>query len=193
MTMPHHGRHWPASGRHLVTIAGNGGCTIFLNNADRELFLDLLDDVVARYEWGLYAWCLLGNHAHLVTSAEATHLAGGMQRLKGLYAVRFHRRHHTSGHLFKRPYDSRPIATMEHLHRACSYTLRNATRHGFTQHAEEWEWSSFRTSAGLEAPPRRHLTCEPLDRLLHLAGGNRLSVMRAYAHDSAPHAVSLGH
>ena len=94
--------------RHLVTIAGNGGCTIFLNNADRELFLDLLDDVVARYEWGLYAWCLLGNHAHLVASAEATHLAGGMQRLKGLYAVHFHRRHHTSGHLFKRPYDSRP-------------------------------------------------------------------------------------
>ena len=115
-----------------------------------------------------------------------------MQRLKSIYAVRFHRRHHTRGHLFKRPYDSRPIVTEEHLHRACSYTLRNAQRHGFTQRAEDWEWSSFRTSAGLEPPPRPHLACEPFDRMLDLPGSDRLSFMRVYAHDSAPHTDMLG-
>ena len=187
--MPHHARLWPASQLHLVTIAGNGGSTIFLDNTDRELFLDLLDDVVGRFEWELYAWCQLGTHAHLVASADPAQLAAGMQRLKGIYAVQFHRRHHTSGHLFKRPYDSRPIVTSEHLHRACSYTLRNAPRHGFTQRAEDWEWSSFRTSAGLDAPPRPHLACEPFDRLLDLAGADRLSIMRVYAHDSPPRTV----
>src|SRR4051812_26093654 len=121
--MPHRARLWPASQLHLITMAGNGGCTIFLDVADRELFLDLLDDVVARYAWELYAWCQLGTHAPLVASAEPAKLASGMQRLKSIYAFQFHRRHRTSGHLFKRPYDSRPIVTEEHLHRACSYTL----------------------------------------------------------------------
>ena len=71
--------------------------------------------------------------------------------------MRFHRRHLTLGHLFKRPYDSRPILTEEHLHRACGYTLRNPVRHGFVERAEEWEWSSFRASARLAPPARAHL------------------------------------
>ena len=87
---------------------------------------------------------------------------------QGVYAMRFHRRHHTSGHLFKRPYDSRPILTHDHLYRSCGYTLRNAVRHGFVERAEDWEWSSFRTTARLAPAPRRHLACEPFDRLLQL-------------------------
>ena len=107
-----------------------------------------------------------------------------MQWLKSVYAMRFHRRHLTLGHLFKRPYDSRPILTEEHLHRACGYTLRNPVRHGFVERAEEWEWSSFRSSARLVPPARAHLACEPFDRLLGLAGdGQPLETLRAYVRE----------
>ena len=110
-----------------------------------------------------------------------------MQRLKGVYAMRFHRRHHTSGHLFKRPYHSRPILTVEHLHRGCGYTLRNAVRHGLVSRSEEWEWSSFRTVAGLASPPRPHLECRPFLQLLGLdETTERLTVMRSYTRDAPP-------
>ena len=122
--MPHAARLWPESNIHLVTVTGNGRCRLFLDAADRDLFLDLLDDVVVRFGWALFAWCLLGNHLHHVVRAEPEALQRGMQRLKGMYAMRFHRRHLTSGHLFKRPYDSRPILTDDHLHRSCGYTLQ---------------------------------------------------------------------
>ena len=109
-----------------------------------------------------------------------------MHRLKSVYAMRFHRRHHTLGALFQRPYDSRPILTDEHLHRACGYTLRNPVRHGFVERAEEWEWSSFRSSARIAPPARPHLACEPLDRLLRLERDRRpLETLRAYVHESA--------
>ena len=99
--------------------------------------------------------------------------------------MRFHRRHHTSGVLFKRPYDSRPIVTEEQLYRSCGYTLRNAARHGFVERAEDWEWSSFRTTARLAPAPRRHLACEPFDRLLQLdAATDRLDVMRAFVREN---------
>ena len=102
-----------------------------------------------------------------------------------MYAMRFHRRHHTSGHLFKRPYDSRPILIAEHLHRSCGYVLRNATRHGFVDRAEDWEWSSFRTVARLDAPPRPHLRCEPFVRLMDLASScDSSAVMRAYVRET---------
>ena len=32
---------------HLITVAGDARCRLFLDAADRDLFLDLLDDVVA--------------------------------------------------------------------------------------------------------------------------------------------------
>ena len=179
--MSHAPRAWPESKLHLVTTKGNGGCRLILDITDRELFLDLLNDVVGRFEWELFAWCQLGNHIHLVVRAEPEHLARGMQRLKFLYAAHFHRRHHTSGHLFKRPYDSRPIHTTEHLHRACGYTLRNAARHGFVDRAEDWEWSSLRTVAGLDPPPRPHLACLHFLRLLGLEPSvNNAPILRAY-------------
>jgi putative transposase len=182
----HVARTWPDTNLHLITTTGNGRCLLFGDTADRELFLDLLDETVARFAWELFAWCLLGNHLHLVVRADPDQLWKGMQRLKSVYAIRFHSRHHTSGHLFKRPYDSRPIVTDEQLHRRCSYTLRNAVRHGFVERTEEWEWSSFRTVAGLAPPPRRHLHCRPFLELMGLVGGSeRLAVMRGYVHESA--------
>jgi putative transposase len=182
----HAPRIWPSSNLHLITTGGNGRCKLFLDLADREQFLDLLDEVVERYRWELFAWCLLGNHIHLVVRADREPLHLGMQRLKSLYAMRFHRRHHTRGHLFKRPYNSRPILTAEHLHRSCGYVLRNASRHGFVDRVEDWEWSSFRTVARLDPPPRPHLTCRAFERMMELnAGTDYLAVMRAYVREDA--------
>ncbi len=182
--MPHAGRTWPESELHHVTIASNGKSRLFHDALDRELFLDLLDEVVARFEWDLYAWCLLGNHVHLVARAAPDRLARGMQRLKGVYAIRFHRRHHTHGHHFKRPYHSRPITTDEQLHRACRYTMRNAVWHGFVERIDEWEWSSFRTVAGLGPPPRANLHCEQFVRLMDLRSAeDRFALLRAYLHE----------
>ena len=168
-------------------MRGNAGGLVFLGVADRELFLDLFDEVVETRKWDLYAWCMLGNHVHIVVRAEPDTLSRGMQRLKGVYAMRFHRRHHTSGHLFRRPHHSRPILTTEHLHRGCGYTLRNPVRHGLVDRAEEWEWSSFRTVAGLSPPTRPHLGCEPFVQMLGLRETTeRLAVMRAYVRDAQP-------
>ena len=183
--MPHGARIWPETEHYLVTTGGNGRCRIFEDQTDRECFLDLLDKTVAEHAWHLYAWCLLGNHLHLVVRAERDGMHRGMQWLKSVYAMRFHRRHLTLGHLFKRPYDSRPILTEEHLHRACGYTLRNPVRHGFVERAEEWEWSSFRASARLAPPARAHLACEAFDRLLGLVGdGQPLETLRAYVREN---------
>ena len=109
-----------------------------------------------------------------------------MHRLKSVYAMRFHLRHLTSGHLFKRPYDSRPILTEDHLYRSCGYTLEKPGRDtASSSRAEDWEWSSFRTSARLA--PRRAAT-SPVSRstgLLQLdAAPDRLDVLRAYVREN---------
>jgi putative transposase len=49
-----------------VGTRGNNRRPIFTNDASRRLFLVRLLIVVARYGWTFAAYCLMGNHYHLV-------------------------------------------------------------------------------------------------------------------------------
>ena len=49
-----------------LTARGNARQAIFLDNADRELFLACLGEVVARFGWLCHAFCLMDNHYHLL-------------------------------------------------------------------------------------------------------------------------------
>src|SRR5947209_18402335 len=48
---------------------------IFLDNEDRELFLETLGQACAKTDWQIHAWCLMRNHLRLVVE---THLANLM-------------------------------------------------------------------------------------------------------------------
>ncbi len=49
-----------------ITRRGNAGQDIFLDDADRRAFLEILELVVERFGWFCHAYCLMGNHYHLV-------------------------------------------------------------------------------------------------------------------------------
>ncbi|HEY7219274.1 MAG TPA: transposase, partial [Candidatus Binatia bacterium] len=49
-----------------VTSRGNERKPIFKDTTDRELFLNVLSQVTQRFHWLCHAYCLMGNHYHLV-------------------------------------------------------------------------------------------------------------------------------
>jgi len=53
-------------GLYHVTARGNGRLAIFVDDADRERFLAVLASVVARYHVLCHAYCLMGDHSHLL-------------------------------------------------------------------------------------------------------------------------------
>ncbi len=56
---------FPGAVYHL-TSRGNDRQKIFLRDADRDLFLEILGHVVSRYGWICHAHCLMPNHYHLL-------------------------------------------------------------------------------------------------------------------------------
>ena len=82
---------------------------IFLDTDDRLVFLLLLDRVIRDLGWRCHAYCLMGNHYHLVIECGQPELSKGMQLLNGLYAAYFNHRHGRVGHLFQRRFESRAI------------------------------------------------------------------------------------
>ena len=77
---------------------------IFADTRDRVRFLRGLSEVVHCRSWTCLAYCLMGNHFHLVIGTPDADLDRGMQRLQGVYAQAFNRRHGRTGHLFHARY-----------------------------------------------------------------------------------------
>lgn len=67
-------------GLYHITMRGNGKQLLFEDDADRRRLLSLVRSSLSRFNVKLIAWCLMGNHVHLVASdpddnvSESMHL-----------------------------------------------------------------------------------------------------------------------
>lgn len=152
MGRPH--RIEPTEGALHVTARGVRRDPIYADDADRRMFIAFLAQSVYRFRWTCLAYCLMTNHFHVVLSLSAPNLAKGMHRLNGLYARRFNERHGHVGHVFEARYASTLIESEEHFLDAIRYVVLNPVTAGLCNDPADWEWSSFRATAGIERCPR---------------------------------------
>lgn len=120
---------------------------------DREVFIKLLGLTVTIYRWRLYAYCVMGNHFHLVLDTPDANVAAGMQYLKGRYAQWFNRAKGREGALFERRYWDRLAWSEAYVLALARYVVLNPVRVGWRQSPEEWPWSSYAATLGLEPTP----------------------------------------
>ena len=142
----------PAGIYHL-TSRGSNREQIYWSDADRWLFLRLLGIVTVKYDWTVLAYCLMTNHYHLVMQISEGGLSAGMQWLNGSHSRITNGHHGRSAHLFRNRFSSRLIQSDAHLLAACRYVVLNPVAAGLCAQAEEWAWSSYRATAGLESRP----------------------------------------
>ena len=116
--------------------------TIFISDDDRREYLARLGKVVEFMSWHCLAFCLMGNHMHLLVETPAPNLGAGMCRLHGPYAQAFNRRHEKSGHVFGARFDSKLMKNDVQLWMTTNYIVQNPVRAGLCRRPEAWPWSS---------------------------------------------------
>jgi putative transposase len=144
---------YPGALYHL-TLRGNARGEIFLDNSDRELFLGVLGSVVERFGWRIYAYCLMGNHYHLLAETPQPNLSRGMHWLNGVYTQRFNRRHARVGHVFQGRFKAILVERDSYLLELARYIVLNPVRAGLASAPEGWRWSSYLATVGKQAAPR---------------------------------------
>ena len=135
-----------------VTSRGNEKKPVFKDDQDRINFLNTLLHVKKRYNWVCHAYCLMDNHYHLLIETPDGNLALGMRQLNGVYTQLFNKRRQRTGHLFQGRYKSILIQKDSHLLEVCRYVVLNPVRAGMVPRPEDWKWSSYPATAGLEPP-----------------------------------------
>ena len=136
-----------------LTSRGNARERIFLDNEDRVRFLGIFADVVERFGWICHAYCLMGNHYHLLVETPGVNLSRGMQLLNGVYTQWFNRRHRRAGHLFQGRFKAILVEKESHLLELARYVVLNPVRAKMVRSARDWPWTSYRATAGQAEVP----------------------------------------
>lgn len=131
-----------------VTARGNERSAIFRDDRDRTRFLEFLGSVVERERWVTHAYCLMGNHYHVVIETPLGNLSRGIQRLNGRFTQYFNRRHKRSGHLFQGRFKAILVERESHLLELVRYVVLNPVRARMVESAGAWPWSNYRATAG---------------------------------------------
>ncbi len=149
--------------------------SIFLDDKDRREFLRTLGEACERAGWQVHAYCLMGNHFHLVLETPQPTLVAGMKWFLGTYTQRFNARHGMRGHLFAGRYKALLVDGSDdmYLRVVCDYVHLNPARAGLLGEGgrlEEYAWSSFPEYL---KPAKKRVAWLRVDRLLGEMGIRR--------------------
>lgn len=130
------------TGFYHVCARGTGKQLIFETDDDRWEFLELMRGCCREEGVTVIAWCLMGNHVHLVLADYEDAMSAAMHRLLLTYARRFNKRTGRTGHLFQNRFDRRSLDTDRYLMAAIRYVHANPQEAGIAL-IERYPWSSF--------------------------------------------------
>jgi REP element-mobilizing transposase RayT len=135
-----------------ITSRGNERRDIFQTDDDRQAFLKFLGMAVRRFRWSITAWVLMTNHFHMVIQTPQPNLSRGMQWFLGKYAGWYNARHQRVGHLFQGRFKSILIDKENYFRNVLRYVVLNPVRANLVERPEDYRWSSYRCTAGLDEP-----------------------------------------
>ena len=136
-----------------VFCRGNRKSAIFEDDFDRALFMQTVGEVALRYDVSFYAVCEMTTHYHAVMETPRGNLSAAMRQLNGVYAQSTNRRHGRTGHLFEGRFRSIIVQRESYLRRVVRYVALNPVRSGKVATPDQWQWSTYRASAGFAPCP----------------------------------------
>lgn len=165
-----------AGALYHITSRGNAQESIYRDDADRTEFLLILSKTCNRFNWYCHAYCLMGNHYHLMIETKQANLSKGMKHLNGSYTQFFNRTHKRIGHVYQGRFKAILVEKNSYLLELSRYIVLNPVRARMVKSAQDWPWSSYRATTGMI---NAH-TCLSTDWLLSCFSKKQFKAQQAY-------------
>ena len=141
--MPRQARKKSESGIYHIMLRGINQQQIFEETEDYEKFLEILKDCKAICEFKLFAYCLMGNHIHLLLKEGAESLEQVFKRLCGRFVYWYNVKYQRVGHLFQDRFKSEPVDRDDYFFTVLRYIHQNPTKAGLCKRIEDYTYSSY--------------------------------------------------
>jgi putative transposase len=132
---------YPGAFYHVMN-RGQSHQQIFVEDKGRQSFLGLVGEITRLWKVEVYAYCLMGNHYHLLLSTPMATLSRAMRHLDGIYTQKFNRVHGRDGPLFRGRYKAILIDAEEYFSSVVRYIHHNPLATGVATDIDLYRWSS---------------------------------------------------
>jgi len=122
---------------HHIMVRGINKSDIFLDDQDKQQFLERLALNLADTKCAVYAWALMSNHVHLLFKSGEHGISEVMRKQLTWYAMYFNRKYKRSGHLFENRYRSILCEEDQYLLTLIRYIHLNPVRAGIITSLQE--------------------------------------------------------
>lgn len=147
--MPRSARIAPKEHVYHILTRGNNRQDVFEDEGDFRKYIDLLSRYKEKYDFKLYHYVVMTNHAHLVI--EPSEGGGDLSEImKGInlsYARHYKQKYNHTGHFWQDRYKSIIISKDAYLLACGSYVELNPVRARMVQDPKDYPWCSYRVYA----------------------------------------------
>ncbi|MDP2921882.1 MAG: transposase [Candidatus Omnitrophota bacterium] len=161
-----------------VTSKGDNDQPIFIDDSDRQDFLQILWKYKREYKFSLHSLTLMLTHIHDVIQVnnEDT-ISEIMHDINSTYSKRFNWKHSKTGHLFKDRFHAKLIQDDKYFLQATQYDHLNPVKAGIVKNAEDYYWSSYRAYLKMDSCMAPFIDTE---KVLSLVSDNKAEQVRLY-------------
>lgn len=138
--MPRTSRIKSKTGIYHVMLRGADGRIIFADQQDCRKFLKVLKKVKEKSEFQMFAYCLMGNHVHLLLREKTEPLDVIIKRLGVSYVSYYNRKYQLHGHLFQDRFRSEPVETDKYFLDVLRYIVQNPLKAGLCDDPMKYPW-----------------------------------------------------
>lgn len=139
-----------STGIYHIMARGIEGQDIFRDGKDSEKFLEVLKECKEISGFKLYAYCLMGNHIHLLLKVEGEDTELIFKRLGVRYVYWYNTKYRRGGHLFQDRYKSEPVEDDRYFLAVLRYIHLNPVKAGLVSGPGEYKYSSYNDYIGAE-------------------------------------------
>ncbi|MFC4023600.1 transposase [Oceanobacillus longus] len=140
--MPRGARKRSISGIYHVMLRGANKQEIFHDDGDCFKFMDIVERYKIKSAMRIYAWCLMGNHVHLLLKEGNEDISNTMKRIGVSFVSSYNLKYKTVGHLFQDRFRSEIVESDRSLLRVVRYIHQNPVKAGMAHRVDGWRWSS---------------------------------------------------
>ncbi|MDI9476091.1 MAG: transposase [Natronincolaceae bacterium] len=124
-------------------VRGINRQSIFVEDRDHSRYIKTLGEYKKEIAFELYAYCLMGNHLHLLIKEGNEKIGNTMRRIGVSYAYWHNRQYDRNGHLFQGRFKSEPVEDDTYFLTVLRYIHQNPLKAGLVSDIEDYKWSSY--------------------------------------------------
>ncbi len=127
-----------------IMIRGINQQNIFVEDEDNEKFIDTLVEYQKEIEYEIYAYCLMGNHVHLLMKKGNEEIGNTMRRIGVSYVYWYNWQYSRKGHLFQDRFRSEVVKDDAYFLTVLRYIHQNPVKAGLINDIGTYKWSSYK-------------------------------------------------